>query len=71
MKWLGRVLFQPRTQPNDRQWDYDISCSSAHAASHCRQAVSNCALASSKVDTRSERVIGQVTVNDQSQRRWS
>ena len=31
-------------------------------------AVSNCALASSKVDTRSERVIGQVTVNDQNQR---
>jgi hypothetical protein len=27
------------------------------------------ALASSKVDTRSERVIGQVTVNDQNQRR--
>jgi hypothetical protein len=26
-------------------------------------------LASSKVDTRSERVIGQVTVNDQNQRR--
>ena len=43
---------------------YGIPCSFVHA-SHCRQAVSNCALASSKVDTRSERVIGQVTVNDQ------
>ena len=49
---------------------YDISSCSAHA-SHCRQAVSNCALASSKVGTRSERVIGQVTMNDQNQRRWS
>jgi hypothetical protein len=49
---------------------YGIPCSFAHA-SHCRQAVSNCALASSKVDTRSERVIGQVTVNDQNQRRRS
>jgi hypothetical protein len=46
------------------------SRSFAHA-SHCCQAVSNCALAPSKVDTRSERVIGQVTVNDQNQRRWS
>ena len=41
------------------------SRSFAHA-SHCRQTVSNCALASSKVDTRSERVIGQVTANDTS-----
>jgi hypothetical protein len=48
---------------------YGISYSFAHAS--CRQAVSNCALASSMVDTRSERVIGQVTVNDQNQRRWS
>ena len=49
---------------------YGISCSFAHA-SHCRQAVSNCALASSKVDTLSECAIGGSTVSDQNQRRWS
>ena len=49
---------------------YGIPCSSAHAF-QASQLFRNCALASSKVDTRSERVIGQVTVNDQNQRRRS
>ena len=31
----------------------------------------NCALASSKLGTRSERAIGGLTVSDQNQRRWS
>ena len=63
----GRYGFKKRTTPGAPA--YGISCSSAHA-SHCRQAVLDCALASSKVDTRSERAIG-VTVSDQNQRRWS
>ena len=45
------------------------TCSSFAHAFEESQLFRNCALASSKVDTRSERVIGPVMVNDQNQRK--
>ena len=47
---------------------YSISSNSAHAF-QASQLFFSCALASSKVATRSERAIGGLTVNDQNQRR--